>query len=180
MRSFSRDMPTLAADERGDAGADLERGVFGAERVAATDGEGGEEELADDGLEGDVAVVDVERGLGLVDAAAAYLREDEAGCDGDDEADEGGDVQEAGLARGGRGAEKEDLQPLDGHAERDDEQAGDDADEDGEQEEEALFAGGRERFGDSVGEGRSRSLIRCRMPMPAALRSRGPLCRRVH
>ena len=129
-----------AADERGDAGADLEGWVFGAERVAAADGEGGEEELADDGAEGDVAVVDVECGLGLVDAAAADVGEDVAGEDGDDEARGGGNEDKARLMWVGRRAEQQDAEPLDGHAEGDDEQAGDDADEDGEQKEDALFA----------------------------------------
>lgn len=46
---------------------------LGAEGVATADGQGREQELADDGAEGDVAVMNVKRGLGLIDAAATYL-----------------------------------------------------------------------------------------------------------
>ena len=93
-----------AADERGDAGADLEGRIFRAERVAAADGEGGEQEFADHSTGRDVAVVDVEGGLGLVDAAAADLREDVASQQRDDDAGERWNDDEAELMRSGRGA----------------------------------------------------------------------------
>ena len=60
----------LAAESRGNAGSDLQRWILGTERLSGTDSEGGAEEFADGGTKGDVAVEDVERSLGLVDAAA--------------------------------------------------------------------------------------------------------------
>ncbi len=101
-----------------------------------------EQKLAQHGAGGDVSVADVECGLGLVDAAAARLGEDVADEQRDDDAGEGGDEDYADVMRGWRLALQQDGEPVDGHAEADDEQAGDDADEDGEQQQQALFAVG--------------------------------------
>src|SRR3954452_20272965 len=74
------------SDRRGNAGADLQGWIFGAERESCTYGEGRGDELADGGAEGNVAVEDVERGLGLIDAAAARQMEDVNDHFGDDKA----------------------------------------------------------------------------------------------
>ncbi len=65
------------AEGRGHAGADLQRWIFGPQGVSGADGQRRRDELADGGAEGNVAVVDVERGLGLIDAAAPRPRKDD-------------------------------------------------------------------------------------------------------
>ena len=62
------------SQRRRDAGADLQRRIFRAERLSATDGQRAGNEFADDRRHRNVAVVNVERGLGLVDAAASRPR----------------------------------------------------------------------------------------------------------
>ena len=66
-----------ASESGGDAGSDLERGIFGAEGLAGADGDRGADEFSDSRAKGDDTVEDVERGLGLVDAAAADAGEDD-------------------------------------------------------------------------------------------------------
>jgi len=53
----------LAAESGGDAGADLERRVFGPERLTGTDGDAGADEFSDGGAKRDESVEDVERGF---------------------------------------------------------------------------------------------------------------------
>jgi hypothetical protein len=132
----------VAGNDGGNARSDLERGIFGSERLAAADGQGGGEEFSDDGAEGDVAVVDIEGGFGLVDAAAARGGEEPDDERGHDQARNGGNEEQAQLAGMGCGPEREDLDPLDSDAEGDHQQTGNDSDEDGENEEQALIAGG--------------------------------------
>ena len=89
---------------------------------------------------GDVSVADVESSLGLVDAAAACLRKDVAHQQSDDQSRDGGYDDQAQLVRLWRGTAQQHAQPVDGHAERDNQQAGDDADEDREQQQQTLFS----------------------------------------
>ena len=136
--------PETAGDDRGDAGTDLERWVFGAKGMSTSQGEGRGEEFSHDGFEGDVAVVDVEGGLGLVDPAAARAGEKPHDEGGDDQSHASGHENEPVLA-GVRGrAEQKDLDPLDGDAEGDDQKAGEDTNEDGKDEKEAFVPGGGE------------------------------------
>ncbi len=67
--------PRIAGDHRGDSRAHLHRGAFAAQRDAAGQSRGATEELAQNGAEGDPAVVDEQREFGLRDAAAAGERE---------------------------------------------------------------------------------------------------------
>ena len=99
-----------AAESGGDAGADLQRRIFRTERLSGADGERGADEFSDRGAEGNESVEDVERGLGLVDAAAADAGKDVEHQHGDDQASDGGNREQSpavGLrqrARGGPGA----------------------------------------------------------------------------
>ena len=121
-KAFAAEMQSTA-DQRSDAGADLQRWIFGSEGVAGTDGEGGGNEFSDHGANGNVAVVDVERGLGLIDAAAASLGEEVFDQEAEQQADQHGSKQQTILTRVRHGAEQPHAQPLDGHAEADDQQS---------------------------------------------------------
>ena len=129
-----------AADDRGEAGADLQRGIFGAERLSRADGQGGGDEFADGGFEGNVAVVDVEGGLGLIHAAAARQGKEMDDEDGDQQAGERGREKKPEPGGLGARAQEIDAAPVDGEAKADHGKPGKDADKDGKDEEKAIFA----------------------------------------
>ena len=129
----------LAAESGGDAGSDLERRIFGTEGLAGADGERGADEFSDGGAKRDESVEDVERGLGLVHAAAADGGKDMDHERGDDETGERWDCEQAPTVGLREGAEQGEVHPVDGEAEADHGEAGEDSDEDGEDEEEYFF-----------------------------------------
>ena len=129
-----------ASEGRGDTGADLQRRIFGPQGVSRSDGQRRRDELADGGAEGNIAVIDVERGLGLIDPAAARSRENVDDQHGDDQAGEAGGQQHPdGRERVARSQEI-DAAPLNGEAEADNGEGGEDSDEDRKDQEEMLFA----------------------------------------
>ena len=142
-RADRRNQPQLvarqlqpASEERRQARANLQRRILRPERVPAADGQRAREELRDDGAERDVAVRDVDGGLGLLDAAAARHREDEARPrGGHDQAGQRGHEHDAREGRLERRPEQQQPAPFDRDAEADDREAGEDADQDGEQQE---------------------------------------------
>ena len=77
-----------AAEGRGDAGADLQRRIFRPQGVSRADGQRRRDELANGSTEGNVAVIDVERGFGLIDPAPPRPREDMNDQHRDDQARE--------------------------------------------------------------------------------------------
>ena len=86
-------------------------------------------------------VAGTDRAPALFYAGAADGGKDVARKHRDEEAGDDGNDDDARLVGRGSRSLEEDREPLDCHAEGDDEEAGDDADEDGEEEEETLFAG---------------------------------------
>ena len=129
----------LASEGRGDAGSDLERRIFGTEGLAGADGERGADEFSDGGAKRNESVEDVERGLGLIHAAAAdagkYVQHER----GYDQAGERGHGEQAPAVGLRQRAEQGEVHPVDGEAEADHGEAGKDSDEDGEDEEENFF-----------------------------------------
>ncbi len=75
-----------AADHGGHAGADLQRRSLGPKREFAADRKRRGDEFPDDRPEGDIAVVDIQRGFCLVDAAAPRSGEDQLHQHGDQKA----------------------------------------------------------------------------------------------
>ena len=116
---FARNLE-LASESGGDAGPDLESGIFGAEGLTGTDGECGADEFSDGGAEGDEAVEDVERGLGLVDAAAADAGEHAQHEHGDNQASERGHGKQAPTVGLRERTKQGEVHPIDGQAEADD------------------------------------------------------------
>src|SRR5579864_5509406 len=110
-----------AAERRGERGSDLEGRIFGTEGLSGADGEGGANELADGVLEWDIAVVDVERGFRLIDAAAADFRKKVKNENGDEQADGGRGSDDADSAGMGQRTHERDAAPVDGDAENQEE-----------------------------------------------------------
>src|SRR5208283_4629417 len=122
----------LASEGGGNAGSDLERGIFGSERLAGADGERRADKFSDGGAEGDKSVVDVERGLGLIHAtpadAGAHVEHERA----PDQAGERWNCEQAPAVGLRERTEQGEVHPVDGEAEADHREAGKDSDEDGE------------------------------------------------
>jgi hypothetical protein len=110
----------LTSESGGEAGADLQRRIFRAEGVSGADSEGSAEKFSDCGAEGDVAIEDVEGGLGLVDATAADSGKNVQNQYGDDESGERGDDDDPQAVRLWERAEQGEMGPVDGKAEADD------------------------------------------------------------
>src|SRR6185312_14675400 len=94
----------------------------------------------DGGAERDVAVIYIERGLGLVHAAAARTRKEMDDQRGDSQADDGGKIDEAELMSDGRITEEVVEGPVNEDAERHHCKARERANDDGQKEKEALTA----------------------------------------
>ena len=125
----------------------------------------GADEFSDGGAKRDETVEDVERGLGLVHAAAADAGEHMDHEDGYDQAGERRDGEQAPTVGLGERAEQGEVHPVDGETEADYGEAGEDSDEDGEDEEEYFFvedaiergkqaAGNAERAAGACADGR--------------------------
>src|SRR3954468_14611971 len=104
--------------------------MSGADRQSAA------EKFPDGGTDRDVTVGDVERGFGLVDAAAANRGEKSHHQNGDEKSGERRSDDDAQSAGGNRGAKGEGARPVDGETEANDRQPSVHADENGEQQEE--------------------------------------------
>src|SRR6185312_8472814 len=148
----------LARDHGRYARADLQGWVFRAKGVAGSDGNGGGYEFSDNGFEGNIAVIDVKGGFGLVDSAAARGGENQLHHGGNEQAGKRGNKNQTKLPGMRRGAEGENFDPFDGDLKADDEQPRDDSDEDGQDQKEALVAcrgelGGVHRGGGFVSVG---------------------------
>ncbi len=129
---------------RRQAGADLQRGIFGSERLSRADGHGGRDEFSHRSAKRNVAVIDVKRGLGLVDPAAAHQRKHMDDQKSHDQADyRGGGNQPPGVWLQHR-TEQPDPGPVNRQPETHHRQAGEQPDEHGQQQKETLFAGAAE------------------------------------
>ena len=120
----------------------------------------GADEFSDCGAKGNEAVEDVERGLGLIHAAAADAGKHVHHENGDDEAGERGDCEQAPTMGLRERAEQGEVRPVDGEAEADDGEAGEDSDEDREDEKKYFFVEdafeGGEQTARSLGTSRGR------------------------
>ncbi len=130
----------LPAHGRGDTCADLQRGVIRAQRLSAPNRQTCGDELSDDGRERDVAVVDVQCSLRLVNPTATRLREKFDYQDGDNQTGKRGRQEHSGNRRAQ--ATPQELEPdqFDADAEADDRQTGSHADHDRHHQEELLLA----------------------------------------
>src|SRR5581483_10201029 len=129
-----------APDGRGETGAHLQRGIFRTEGVSAADGKRRGDELPDDGAKGNGAVVDVDGGLGLIDAAAASAREEAHHQKRDEQSGRGRGRQGAQWRGGESRAEHPQARPFNGETEADHGQAGVHADHNRQQQEVLFFA----------------------------------------
>src|SRR5581483_131687 len=146
-RAYRRNQPHVVAGEaqstakgRCETRTDLQRRIFGSQRVSRSDRESRGNELADRGPERDVAVEDVERSLGLVHAAAARLRNDMNDEYGDHDTRNSGRGQKPPW-RGLRArTEKIDSAPVDRKPKADHRKAREDPNKDGQDKKEADYA----------------------------------------
>ncbi len=141
-----RDQPQLLARQlqappqrRCDAGADLQRGIFGAKRLSAADGQRARNEFSDDRRHRNVAVVNVECGFGLIDAAAASAREKSDHQNGDHQPGQHGSQENPRHRRHQPASQQMQLQVLNRHAEADHRQSRSNADQHRQQQEKLLF-----------------------------------------
>ena len=100
-----------------DARTHLQRGVLGAQGLPAADCERAHQEFPDDGVERDVAVVNVNGGLGLGDSAAAHVGEKPQHQEGQNQPREGGHHDHAHRPGSERRAQQPKPRVIDGDAE---------------------------------------------------------------
>ena len=116
----------------------MQRRILRTEGESAADGERGGDEFPDDRSEGDIAVVDVKRCLGLVDAAAPRAGENQLDQGSHQKAHAHGHKKQPELPRVRRRPERKHLDPADGDAETDHQEAGDDPDKNRKNQKEPL------------------------------------------
>ena len=181
-RANRRDQPHFfarkvqpASECGSDARTHLQRGVLGAQGLPAADRERAHQEFPDDGVERDVAVVNVNGGLGLGDSAAAHVGEKPQHQEGQNQPREGGHHDHAHRPGSERRAQQPQSRVIDGDAETHHCEPGKKPDDHRKQKEKIILAH-RQQSANAVGDsGRRRGRGRAKA---GAVGRTGRRCRR--